>query len=76
MVDSRNLSSRVEETAQKSGSAEQSCYPLDSRNHSSKIGDDGELVSPRVFTSFDLGKIIESSGDRRPSEDGGAHRRI
>jgi hypothetical protein len=31
---------------------------------------------PRVFASFDLGKIIESSGDRRPSENGGAHRRI
>jgi hypothetical protein len=31
---------------------------------------------PRVLISFDLGKIIESSGDRRPSENGRAHRRI
>jgi len=31
---------------------------------------------PRGFTSSELGKIIESSGDRRPSENGGAHRRI
>jgi hypothetical protein len=31
---------------------------------------------PRVLTSFDLRKIIESSGDRRLSEAGGAHRRI